>query len=368
MAIAADATTSENASGREEPKTEKAMTCRERLQRALRHEPVDRLPTQVGYTGAAGERLAAHLGVGPADLPARLGNHLVRVDLHYPTRLSADGSIRYDWWGVGFATGEEGYFVRQSPIAGDARTALATFRWPDPQAADLLDDAKRIIAGDAGQHFIVPNFGFCLFERAWSLRGFDTFLTDLALDPALAEDLLDSITEIQLVLIHRYLALGIDGGYFGDDYGAQKYLLFSPKTWRALIKPRLARLFAPFRAAGLPVILHSDGNITAILPDLVEIGLTVYNPVQPEVVDLALLRREFGTNLAYYGGVSTQTVLPHGNPDDVHEAVRTAVHALAPDGTGLLLAPSHRLMADIPMANVDALLASFAALSPASPV
>jgi uroporphyrinogen decarboxylase len=139
-------------------------------------------------------------------------------------------------------------------------------------------------------------------------------------------------------------------------------LLFSPKTWRALIKPRLARLFAPFREAGLPVIMHSDGSIGAILPDLVEIGLTVYNPVQPEVVDLAWLRRRFGTNLAYYGGVSTQTVLPHGSPADVRDAVFTAVHTLAADRTGLLLAPSHRLMADIPMANMDALLAAFAAM------
>jgi uroporphyrinogen decarboxylase len=344
------------------------MTHRDRLRRALRYETVDRLPTQIGYTYAAGEQLAAHLRVSPADLPARLDNHLVRVDLSCPKRLSADGSISYDWWGAGFATGEEGYFIKHSPLAGATRSDLAAFTWPDPHTPGLLDDAARTIAADAGEHFVVPNFGFSLFERAWSLRGFDAFLTDLALDPALAEELLDRIAEIQLVLIHRYLALGVDGGYFGDDYGAQKNLLFSPKTWRGLIKPRLARLFAPFRAAGLPVILHSDGNIAAILPDLVEIGLTVYNPVQPEVVDLAWLRRQFGRDLAYYGGISTQTVLPHGSPADVREAILTAARTLAPDGTGLLLAPSHRMMADIPMANVEAMLDTFAAIGAAPEV
>jgi uroporphyrinogen decarboxylase len=154
----------------------------------------------------------------------------------------------------------------------------------------------------------------------------------------------------------------VDGGYFGDDYGGQKNLLFSPRSWRRLIKPRLARLFAPFVEAGLPVILHSDGQIAAILPDLVEIGLTALNPVQPEVIDHAWLRQTFGRQLAYYGGVSTQTVLPHGTPDQVRAAVSACVDTLAPEGTGLVVAPSHRLMTDIPMENVEALLAAFSSL------
>jgi uroporphyrinogen decarboxylase len=182
----------------------------------------------------------------------------------------------------------------------------------------------------------------------------------MALDPGFAEELLERITEIQLVLIRRTLDLGIDGGYFGDDYGAQHNLLFSPKMWRQMIKPRLARMFAPVREAGLPVILHSDGQIADILPDLVEIGLTTYNPVQPEVVDHAWLRDTFGQRLAYYGGVSTQTVLPEGSPQEVERAVADCAAVLAPEHTGLLLAPSHRLMTDISMENVEALLEAMA--------
>ena len=105
----------------------------------------------------------------------------------------------------------------------------------------------------------------------------------------MSKHLLDRITEIQLVLIQRFLDLGVDGGYFGDDYGAQKNLLFSPAAWRRLIKPRLARMFAPFLERGLPVLMHSDGQIQKILPDLVEIGLTTLNPVQPEVLEHAWL-------------------------------------------------------------------------------
>ena len=337
-----------------------ALTHKDRMRRALQHEPVDRLPTQVNYTPAMGQLLADHLGVTPEALPDRLDNHFLRVDISYERRVSEDGRIAYDWWGVGFDTREEGYFAAINPLA--KTRDLDAFAWPDPNASHLLDRAAETIQQDGGKHFIAPNLGFALFERAWTLRGLDTLLLEMALDPAYVEELLERITQIQLVLIQRYLDLGVDGGYFGDDYGAQKNLLFSPRMWRKMIKPRLARMFAPFRVAGLPVIMHSDGQIGDILPDLIEIGLTAYNPVQPEVTDHARLRDTFGRQLAYYGGISTQTILPHGSPEEVKRAVADCVATLAPDNTGLLLAPSHRLMTDIPMENLVAMLEAFASL------
>jgi len=336
------------------------LTHKERMRRAVEGEPVDRLPTQVNYTHVMGEKLAAHLGVSPTELPARLDNHLVRVDVTYPRRTSEDGRVAYDWWGAGWSTETEGYWPAICPLA-EAKS-LEDFPWPDPRDSHLMDGAKKTIARQGGQYFITPNFGFCLFERAWSLRGFETFLTDLVLNAAFAEELLERITEVQVVLAQRLVALGVDGGYFGDDYGAQKNLLFSPGTWRTLFKPRLARMFAVFREADLPVILHSDGDIAEILPDLVGLGLTTLNPVQPEVLDHTWLKHTFGDQLSFYGGVSTQTVLPHGTPAEVDSAVRSCIKTLATDGSGLILAPSHRLTADIPIKNIDALLANFATM------
>lgn len=334
-----------------------SITHKQRVLAAFRFEALDRLPTQVNYTAAMGQALAARFGVPPADLPRALDNHLVRVDLTYASRYSADRLTRYDWWGAGHDTVEEGYFIRHSPLAG--KPDLDAYGWPDPHAEGLFDDAQGVIAAQGGEYFVAPNLGFALFERAWSLRGFEQFLIDMALDPGYAGALLDRIVAIQSVLIDRYIALGVQGGYFGDDYGAQKGLLFSPATWRKLMKPRLARLFAPFRERGLPVIMHSDGQIQAILPDLVEIGLTVLNPVQPEVLNHRQLRTQFAGKLAFYGGISTQTALPHGKPRDVIAAVRACVEDLAPDGTGLMLAPSHRMMSDIPLQNVEAMLSAF---------
>jgi uroporphyrinogen decarboxylase len=336
------------------------LNRRERVQRALTYQPVDRLPTQFNYTASMGRAMAEHFSVDVADLPARLDNHLVRLDMTYPQRFSEDGKARFDWWGAGHDTQEEGYYIRVAPLA-EAKD-LDAYDWPDPLDPHLLDDAAGIREQVGDSAFVVPNIGWALFERAWSLRGFENTLLELALDPGYIGELMDRIVDIRIVVLERYLELGVHGGYFGDDYGAQVGTLFSPATWRELVKPRLARLFAPFLERGLPVMMHSDGDIAPIVPDLVEIGLTALNPVQPEVIDHEWLHQEFDGRLAFYGGVSTQTVLPSGTPDEVREAARECVATLAPNGTGLMLAPSHRMMTDVPMVNIEALLEAMAEL------
>ena len=337
------------------------MTCKERVLRSLLYEPIDHVPTQINYTAGYSQAMADYFGVSLDQLPEYLGNHIVRVDISHEGQLSDEGNVRFDWWGVGFDTREEGYFPAISPLA-EAKD-LDHYPWPNPYDQDLLRDAEKTLAAIGEVYFTIPNLGFTLFERAWSLRGFEQFFIDMATDPEYAGSLLDRITEIQLILIHRYLELGIDGAYFGDDYGAQKNLLFSPLMFRTLIKPRLARLFYPFKERGLPIIMHSDGQIQQILPDLLDIGLTTLNPVQPEVMDHVWLREKYGDRLSYYGGISSQTVLPYGTADEVKKTVFHVSHTLAPENTGLVIAPSHRMMSDIPLQNVTALLDAFRILS-----
>ncbi|HXN46846.1 MAG TPA: uroporphyrinogen decarboxylase family protein [Bryobacteraceae bacterium] len=324
---------------------------------ALRRQPVDRLPTQSNYTRAMGRLLAAHFGIAESELPERLGNHLLRVDIDYRRPTNEDGSIEFDWWGAGWDTRTEGYWHAFSPLKDSLD--LDRYPWPDPADEAILATAEQTILRNGADDFIVPNLGMCLFERAWSLRGFDTLLMDMVERTEWVEDLLDRITEIQAALARRFVAAGVAGGYFGDDYGAQRAMLFSPRLWRRLMKPRLAKLFAVFLDAGLPVILHSDGDIRAILPDLVEMGLTALNPVQPEVLDHAWLHKEYGAKLSFYGGVSTQGVLPGGTVDEVRAAALACVHALAPERTGLVAGASHRMQSDIPARNVEAMLDAF---------
>ena len=337
------------------------MNRKERMHRAITYQEVDRIPTQINYTAGMGQMMADYFNIAVADLPEFLGNHMIRVDMDFPGVLSEDGRVKFDWWGVGFDTKEEGYFAAVSPLKENPD--LDNYPWPDPTDPNLLLGAEKIIKEKGDDYFITPNFGFVLFERAWTLRGFEQFFMDMATDPGFTNELFDRITDIQLQLIHRYIDLGVAGGYFGDDYGAQKNLLFSPRMWRTYIKPRLARLFAPFTERGLPILMHSDGQIQKILPDLVEIGLTTLNPVQPEVLDHQWLVDNFAGKLAFYGGVSTQTVLPYGTADEVKTAVSSAISTLAPNNSGLLAAPSHRMMTDIPLSNVAAMLDAFKELA-----
>jgi len=301
--------------------------------------------------------LSEYFGITEAELPERLGNHLVRVDINHTRRTNVDGSVEFDWWGAGWDTRTEGYWHAFSPLKDSLD--LDRYKWPDPGDPAILNTAAQTILCRGANSFIVPNLGMCLFERAWSLRGFAALLMDMVERTEWVEELLDRITEIQLTLSRRFVAAGVAGGYFGDDYGAQRAMLFSPRLWRRLIKPRLARLFVVFVEAGLPVILHSDGDIRAILPDLVEIGLTTLNPVQPEVLDHAWLHREYGDKLSFYGGISTQGVLPGGTVEDVRVATIACARVLAPEGTGLLLGASHRMQSDIPVRNVEAMLDAF---------
>ena len=223
------------------------LSRRERVRRAVRHEPVDRLPTPVRLDRRDGPASRRPLRPRRGGAAARFDNHLVRVDL-LQSRLSADGRVRYDWWGAGHDTPRRATSSARAPLAADPD--LDAFDWPDPWARACWPRPNAPAPAIGEDAFVVPNLGFALFERAWSLRGFEGLLFDLAADPAYVGELLDRITDIQLVLIERYLELGVDGGYFGDDYGAQTGLLFSRPPGAASSSPAWRGSSRPSSSAG----------------------------------------------------------------------------------------------------------------------
>jgi uroporphyrinogen decarboxylase len=151
------------------------------------------------------------------------------------------------------------------------------------------------------------------------------------------------------------LKYDIDGVLFGDDWGHQQGLLFGAKLWRRFIKPRVARLYGIVRRAGKAVMIHSCGKVEQLFPELIEIGLDVFNPFQPEVMDPVEIKRQFGGRLAFFGGMSVQRVLPFGSPDEVRREVRRMIRDVGADG-GLILAPSHDMPGDIPLENMLAFI------------
>ncbi|MDO9541046.1 MAG: uroporphyrinogen decarboxylase family protein, partial [Kiritimatiellia bacterium] len=136
----------------------------------------------------------------------------------------------------------------------------------------------------------------------------------------------------------------------------QNAMMFSPDMWRTIMKPRWAKVIAAARAIkpDIHVWYHSDGNIWDILDDIVEIGITILNPVQPECMDPAAIRRRFGKHLAFDGCVGTQTTFPFGTTDDMRRVVRTLAESLQAENGGLMLSPTHVLEPEVPIANIEA--------------
>jgi uroporphyrinogen decarboxylase len=230
---------------------------------------------------------------------------------------------------------------------------LKDYVWPDVSADSFYADIPRRLAARPG-HFSRYCVGFSLYERAWAMRGVTDLLTDMILRPDFVETLLDRIVEHNLIQIRRAVTLPIDAVFFGDDYGMQTGLIMGLDRWRRYFKPRLARMFAPVREAGKPVFLHSCGKVDDLFGDLIEIGLSVFNPFQPEVTDIFAAKRHYHGRLAFHGGMSIQHVLPFGTPAEVREATQRLIEA-GQEG-GLVISPSHAVPADVPPANLVAMM------------
>lgn len=201
----------------------------------------------------------------------------------------------------------------------------------------------------------VLSWEMTIFEKAWRIRGMEELMMDIVFNPELVEYLFDRIARRTGYLAKRYAEAGVDIIQFGDDIGSQHGMLISPQHWRRYLKPRMANIIADVKNANpeLLVFYHSDGNIEPVIPDLIEIGVDILNPVQPECMDIARLKTMYGQQLSFWGGIGVQTTMPFGTPDEVRAAVRELVE-VAGEGGGLLVAPAHLIERDVPWHNVEA--------------
>jgi uroporphyrinogen decarboxylase len=198
-----------------------------------------------------------------------------------------------------------------------------------------------------------PHLGGELLETAYRLRGFERFMLDLLENEALADYLLDQLTAMLVENCARLGEAGIDVLLLDDDVASCRGLLISPFMWRRFFKPRLARALEAVREAGPDTLVfyHSDGNFVAIIPDLIEIGVDVLNPLQPDCMEALALRRRYGNRPAFWGTVGAAALWDHGGPAQVSDEVRLRARTLGP--AGLLLAPAYDLDYT-PRENVDA--------------
>lgn len=328
------------------------MTPRDLVRAALSHCQTSSVPYNLMLSPQAERRLREHYGV--EDLQAYLGCCLYLYGCRgKPLYASPDdyGPTIADEFGVVWATShiDRGYPVRH-PLA---RPSLEGYDFPDPDATGRWEGVPAASQRHPDQ-FRLAVVGD-LWERAHFLRGLDGLLCDAVAERAFVHELLERICDYNLLTLERISACSPDGVFISDDYGFQDRLMLRPETWRELVLPHLRRLLQAARDLGLVTMLHSCGHVTEIVPDLIESGLDILHPIQPEAMDIFALKREFGKDITFCGGISTQRLLPFATPDEVRDEVRRTVEVMSVDG-GYIAEPGITLQADVPTENLVALV------------
>jgi uroporphyrinogen decarboxylase len=266
---------------------------------------------------------------------------------------------------------EFGMVMRQGPLymevvaapLADVTSAaeVAAFDFPDPHAPGRFADAEAQVAEYRDDYFIIGDLELTLFEMAWHMVGMETFMVDLAMGESYVPALLDRVKAFTIGVGEALTALGVDAIWMGDDFGTQTGLMISPRMWRRIFKPRYREIIEALRSVNPEVIVafHSDGAVAPLLGDLIEIGVDVFNPVQPNVPghEPDALKREFGNDLAFWGAIDQQHLLPNGTPQAIETDVAEKIGVLG-DGGGYLCAPAHIIQADTSMAHVNAFIAA----------
>ncbi len=369
------------------------MDPRERFVATLEHREPDRVPIDLGgmvtgITTGASQTLKAHLGITDPD---ELADRVQQLAQPHPTileRLRVDSRYLYlrasrDWQDIELPddTFEDEFGIRRQAAfrpdghllyydfvghpLGEARTIedVARFPWPDPHDParyEGLAEAARALA-EGTDKAVSLNLIASVFEFSWYLRGYVGFLEDLLTEPRLAEAQLDAMLEYQTALLGE--VLDRMGPYLtfvmtGSDLGTQRAPMMDPEVYRRIIWPRYRKLwgFIHERSAA-KVFYHSCGSIAPMIRMLIEGGVDAVHPVQPAadgMGDRARLKREFGSDITFWGGFDQQHTLPFGTPDEVRTEARRLLDAFMPGG-GFVFAAGHNIQADVPPENVLAL-------------
>jgi len=332
------------------------MNKKKRIINAIKRTGGDMLPTQIDYTPEMKEKIKALLGINDLLIDEKLDNHIKYLFLDDKTETDREKGIQYDIWGTGWdQTLTEGFHVRHHPLIESEDLREYVFPTPDEKLLSI------ILAADPKEkmnYFMLFDQGFTLFEKSWLIRGFENVLTDFYYREKEINYLLDGINEFNIEMAKKVIKTGnIDGVYTGDDFGTQRGLLMSPETWRKFFRERYRKLWEVYKAKDIPVFHHSCGNLAGIIPDLIEIGLDVLSPIQPEAMDPVWLSERFGKQLTFLGGISTQKALPFGSPEDVRREIIDRIKVLG-RYNGYIISPSHEVTSDCTDDNFKMLLST----------
>ncbi len=341
------------------------MNNRENFIAAMRRQPFERVPFQFSMCPALTNELIKRYGtsdiVSAFDMPVRY------IELPAPkvmpdyTRFhkNADELTYIDEWGVGHKKGSLAHFTHFYPPMAEFETPDEVNSYPYP---DIMDESRWVQVDEKvrqahSEGRAAVFFAIQVFEPAWYLRGLDNLLADFLTDDEMASACMDNMCRIQCMAAERAAKSGADMIVFGDDVGSQHSLMMSLQTWRKWIKPATKATISAAKKINPNVLAmyHSDGVIDEIIPELIEIGVDILNPVQPECMDPVKIKQLYGDKLSFLGTVGTQTTMPFGTPQDVKDVVKKMIETVGKGG-GLTIAPTHMLEPEVPWENIEAFI------------
>jgi uroporphyrinogen decarboxylase len=371
------------------------MTHRQRLETALNHQEPDKVPLDFGTGGNTSpapevyKNLCAIFGI---EYRLKLVPHIMRLavvdeailqgldidtrpiymrPVSESNRPCNEPNSFYDEWGVKWkevdANGVIYREIAENPLQNATLADLENYSWwPDPlipsRYTDVKQHAEQMYSGTDFGLIGCPTFN-SVWERAYFLCGFSRMLESLVSDPDFVHALFRKITDIIQASLEQYLNLvgsTIQVVKIGDDLGSQENSLMSPATYRKAIKPYHREIFQTIKShSAAHVFLHSCGAVYKLLPDLIDAGVEILNPVQVSAagMDTQRLKAEFGDRLTFWGAIDTQHVLPKGTMEEVRQEVERRVADLGAGG-GYVVAPVHNVQGDVPAENVVAMYQS----------
>lgn len=342
----------------------------ERYRLTVEHVPHSSFLYYAGYTPALLEKMKQHTGLADADAIAKHFGAYTPVTV-MPERRPGSPAPDFSAYfadmqipagayinsiGVLEIPGSAYHFTRYVSPLRNAQSLSEIESFPYVAIDDFTTEGMASRVEDAHtQGLVAISWTGHMYESAWQMRGYQEFLMDMLTAPEMCECILDRICDDVTRRAIAAAEAGVDCIRSGDDVASQKAMMFDLDTWRRFIKSRWARVYAAAREIkpDIQIWYHSDGNIEAIIPELIDIGVTILNPVQPECLDPIALKREYGRHLVFDGAIGTQTTMPFGTPDEVRRVVRERKQTLGADGA-LILAPTHVLEPEVPPENVVA--------------
>lgn len=344
------------------------MTDRENVISLYRRKGFERVPVEFDLCPSLVDEFEKRYG--SKDYQDHFGIACRKIDDVRLNDTSTDKYLKYyspalkpgshvDWYGVAHEPGSEEAMhmtYMRCPLRGiDSLDEVKEYPFPDFYSAETSHQAGQVEALHARGFAAVGPAEATIWENAWYLRGMEDLMVDMLSDDPIAEFILDKTLELNTFRAVQFAQAGCDIIRFGDDIGMQSRIMMSEDMYTTWIKPRLKKLIASVKAVNPDIVIlyHSCGYVEPFIPHLIEAGIEVLNPVQPECMDFAKIHSEFGDVLSFNGTIGTQSTMPFGTPEDVRREVYNNLEIAGSKG-GLLVCPTHLLEPEVPWENIEA--------------